>query len=447
MQNNRRVVITGMGVVSPFGLGINKFKENLFAGKSAAHMITDFDVSELPTRFAASISLQEKELDSMIENQKSLKTMSRAMKFAIISAHEAVKASKLQPGKVDPYRLGISMGAGGLGLWDLDYSKQLSRIIYDSMEDTNGEFSFGKIWKNVLERVHPLTPLKALPNMAAANIAINYNARGHCQTITTACTSGTQAIGEAYRLIKHDIADVMIAGASDSMINPNGLVAFSTLGVMSKNNNEYSNAIRPFDKRRDGFMIGEGGAMFVLEEQDHCLQRGAEPLAEVIGYSSINDAFRLTDEPPQAWGSIKAMRLAMEDALINPEQIDYINAHGTGTVMNDKTETVAIKSVFGKFAYEIPISSTKSMIGHLVAAAGAVELTASVLALCHQRIPPTINYQEYDPECDLDYVPNISREKKLEVVLSNSFGFGGQNACLVIRKVNKQKSLPNERSS
>lgn len=435
MKNDRPVVITGMGAVSPFGVGIDKFKENLFAGKSAAQMITAFDVLELPTRFAASVPLQEKELDSIVENQKSLKTMSRAIKFAVIAAQEAVNASGLQPNKIDPYRFGISIGTGGLGLWDLDYSKQLSRIIYDSIDDKSGEFSFGKVWKNVLERVHPLTPLKALPNMAAANIAINYNARGHCQTITTACTSGTQAVGEAYRLIKYGITDAMITGASDSMVNPNGLVAFSTLGVMSRNNNEYSNAIRPFDKRRDGFMIGEGGAMFVLEGLDHCLERGAEPLAEVIGYASVNDAFRLTDEPPEAWGSIKAMKLALEDASTNPEQVDYINAHGTGTVMNDKTETLAIKSVFDKFAHEIPISSTKSMIGHLVAAAGAVELTACVLSLSHQEIPPTINYEEYDPECDLDYVPNISREKKLEVVLSNSFGFGGQNACLVIRNV------------
>jgi 3-oxoacyl-[acyl-carrier-protein] synthase II len=435
MKNDRHVVITGMGVVSPFGLGVNNFNENIFAGKSAAQMITAFDVSGLPTRFAASVPLDEGELDSMVENQKSLKTMSRAIKFAVIAAQEAVNDSGLHHDELDPYRFGISIGAGGLGLWDLDYSKQLSGIIYDSIDETNKEFSFGRVWKNILEQVHPLTPLKALPNMAAANIAINYNARGHCQTITTACTSGSQAIGEAYRLIKHGITDVMIAGASDSMVNPNGLVAFSTLGVMSKNNDEYSEAIRPFDKRRDGFMIGEGGSMFVLEELGHCLRREAEPLAEVIGYASINDAFRLTDEPPEAWGSVKAMKLALEDASLNAKQVDYINAHGTGTLMNDKTETFAIKSVFDKFAFDIPISSTKSMIGHLVAAAGAVELTACVLALKHKRIPPTINYKENDPDCDLDYVPNISREKELEIILSNSFGFGGQNACLVIKKV------------
>lgn len=436
MKNDRRVVITGMGIVSPFGVGIDNFKENIFAGRSAAQMITAFDVSGLPTRFAASVPFSEMELDAMVENKKSLKTMSRAIKFAVISAQEAMNASGLQPDKVDPYRFGTSIGAGGLGLWDLDYSTRLTQIIYNSIDKSSGEFSFGKVWKNVLEEIHPLTPLKALPNMAASNIAINYNARGHCQTITTACTSGTQAIGEAYRLIKFGIADIMISGASDSMINPNGLVAFSTLGVMSKNNDEYLDAIRPFDKRRDGFMIGEGGAMLILEELNHCLQRGAEPIAEIIGYASINDAFRLTDEPPEAWGSIQAMKLALADASINPEQVDYINAHGTGTVMNDKTETLAIKSVFDKFAHEIPISSTKSMIGHLVAAAGAAELTACVLALKYQTVPPTINYQEYDPECDLDYVPNTSRGKNLKIILSNSFGFGGQNACLVIRKVN-----------
>ncbi len=219
------------------------------------------------------------------------------------------------------------------------------------------------------------------------------------------------------------------------MINPNGLVAFSMVGVMSKNNREYQTAARPFDRRRDGFMLGEGAAIFILEELEHCKQRGAEPYGEIVGYASTCDAFRLTDEPVEAWGSIEAMKLALADAGLAPDRVDYINAHGTGTPMNDRTETHAIKKVFKEKAYALPISSTKSMIGHLVAAAGAVEFAACILAMRHQIIPPTINYQEPDPECDLDYVPNHARDARLESILSNSFGFGGQNACLILKKV------------
>jgi 3-oxoacyl-[acyl-carrier-protein] synthase II len=224
------------------------------------------------------------------------------------------------------------------------------------------------------------------------------------------------------------------------MINPNGVVAFSTLGVMTKNNREYKTAARPFDRRRDGFMLGEGAAVFILEELEHCRRRGAVPLAEIVGYASTCDAYRLTDEPPDASGSIKAMQLALASAGKDPGSVDYVNAHGTGTKMNDRTETFALKSVFGEHARTLMVSSTKSMIGHLVAAAGAVELAACLLALKHQCVPPTINYAEPDPECDLDYVPNHAREACVNVVLSNSFGFGGQNACLVVQKY--QDALP-----
>ncbi|MEE9598099.1 MAG: beta-ketoacyl-[acyl-carrier-protein] synthase family protein, partial [Acidiferrobacterales bacterium] len=266
-----------------------------------------------------------------------------------------------------------------------------------------------------------------------AHIAIMTNARGHCQTVTTACTSSAQAIGEAYRQIKHGITDVVVAGGSDAMINPYGLVAFSTLGVMSTNNDEWRTAARPFDLRRDGFMLGEGAAVVILEEEQHCRRRGAQPYAEVIGYASTSDAYRLTDEPPDAWGSIQAMTAAIEDAAIDPSLITYINAHGTGTKMNDRTETHAIRTVLGENAYGVPVSSTKSMIGHLVAAGGGIEFVTCVLALKYQTVPPTINYEEPDDACDLDYVPNEAREMPQNVILSNSFGFGGQNACLLIR--------------
>lgn len=435
-MNGRRVVVTGIGAVTPFGVGTKTFWENLANGNSGASMITSFDVSKLPTQFAAQVPLSDLELESFIENKKSLKTMSRSAKYAVIAAKEAVEDSGLDTASLNPYRFGTSIGASGVGLWDLEHSEQTLKIVYNSIETSNGmHLDHSKVWQNTLELVHPLTPLKALSNIATAHIAINHNARGNCQTITTACTSSAQSVGEAYRQIKFGIADIMIAGGRDSMINPNGLVAFSTLGVLSTNNKEYETASRPFDKSRDGFMIGDGAGMLILEDLEHCKKRGGEPYGEIIGYASVCDAFRLTDEPPEAWGSVAAMEMSLNDAHINPCDIDYINAHGTGTSMNDRTETHAIKTVFKEHAFSIPVSSTKSMIGHLVAAAGSTEFAACILAMKNQVIPPTINYHEPDSACDLDYVPNHARDGKLNVILSNSFGFGGQNACLIIKKM------------
>lgn len=435
-MTDRRVVISGLGTVTPFGVGAPCFWENISRGKSAATLIKTFDASKLPTRFAAPVPLNNNDLNSLIKNKKSLKTMCRSAKFAVVAAEEAFCESGLDPNKINPYRMGTSLGAGGIGLWDLEHSHKVLEIVYNSIERSNSmSIEYSNVWKNTLDYLHPLSPLKGLSNIPTAHISVNYNARGNCQTITTACTSSAQAIGEAYRQIKYGIADIMIAGGHDSIINPYGIVAFSMLGVMSKNNSEYKTASRPFDKRRDGFMVGEGSAIFVLEEFQHCKQRGGEIHCEVVGYASTSDAFRLTDEPPEAWGSIESMKLALADAKSNPESIDYINAHGTGTPMNDKTESFAIKSILKEKAYEVPISSTKSMIGHLVAAAGGVELAACVLALKNQVIPPTINYEIPDPECDLDYVPNHAREARLNLIMSNSFGFGGQNASLVIRKM------------
>ena len=432
----RRVAITGMGSVTPFGVGVSRFRDNLFRGNSAASLITSFDTSRLPTKFGAPVPLAEAELDPLVQNQKSLKTMSRTAKFAVIAADEAVKDSGLDMSRVDPYRLGVSIGTGGVGFWDVEHSNQMFQLVAESLDGGNGRMvDPSKVWQNTLEKTNPLTPLKALPNMVAAHIAINHNARGSCQTLATACTSSAQAIGEAYRQIKAGISDVILSGGADSMIHPYGFVGFSALGVMSKNNSEYRTAARPFDRRRDGFMLGEGASIFVLEELERCKQRGAELYGEIIGYASSCDAFRLTDEPPEAWGCIEAIKMALADARLNPDSVDYVNAHGTGTVMNDKTETFAIKSVFGDKARSLPVSSTKSMIGHLVAAAGAVEFTACVLAMKGQIIPPTINYETPDEACNLDYVPNRAREARLNIILSNSFGFGGQNACLILRNL------------
>jgi 3-oxoacyl-[acyl-carrier-protein] synthase II len=431
----RRVVVTGTGVVSPFGVGARLYWESISAGRTASRLISTFDVSGMPTRFAASLPMSNEDLEQFIENKKSLKTLSRAGMFAVIAAQEAATEAGLDPHRLNPYRVGTSIGAGGVGLWDVDSSVQLLDIAAESFgTSAAGARDYGKAWRNTFEKVHPLQPLKGLSNIPTAHIAINHNARGNCQTITTACTSSAQAIGEAYRQIKYDIADVMIAGGSDSLINPNGLLCFSLLGVMSKNNDEYATAARPFDARRDGFMVGEGSAVFILEELEHCRRRKAEPYAELIGYASTSDAYRLTDEPPEAWGSIEAMRSALASARVNASEVDYINAHGTGTRMNDSAETFAIRTVFGEHATGLAVSSTKSMIGHLVAAAGAVEFAACLMAMKHRVIPPTINYEVSDPACDLDYVPNTARDAAVNVILSNSFGFGGQNACLVMKR-------------
>lgn len=435
-MGERRVVVTGAGVVSPFGAGSDIFWNNIRDGNSAASLIKTFDASELPVKFFAPVPISEIDLDELIEDKKPVKTMCRAAKFAMIAADEAVKDSGIDTSSVDPYKFGTSMGASGIGYWDVEFTKLfLGLILSGAKQETVGDLSQSKIWNHILKNLSPLTPLKELSNIATAHIAIKYNARGNCQTVTTACTSSAQAIGDAYRQIKSGYADVIIAGGSDSMANPYGVVAFSLLGVLSKNNEEYLTALKPFDKRRDGFMIGEGSAVFVLEEYEHSRKRGANIYSEIKSFASTNDAYRLTDEPPDAGGSVKAMELALEYAGIDRSSVDYINAHGTGTRMNDKNETLAIKKVFGNRAYSIPVSSTKSMIGHLVAGAGAIEFAACLLAMKNQIIPPTINYEIPDEDCDLDYVPNISRDAHLNVIQSNSFGFGGQNACLIIKKV------------
>ena len=429
----RRVMVTGMGVVSPFGVGKKVYWDGLSAGRSGVRLITSFDASQLPTRFAATVPETDAELEAYVANQKALKTMSRSARFAVVAAAEAAGEAGLQPDTYDPIRLGTSLGAGGLGMMDLSFLIPAGRLIREAAS-TGNRGDAGKFWRELYEGINPVSTLQWLPNIPTSHIAINHNARGVSLTVATACTSSAQAIGEAYRLIKNGVVDAMIAGGADSIINPYGLIAFSGLGVISRNNEEFETAARPFDRRRDGFVLGEGAAVFILEDWEHCRRRSVTPYCEIIGYGSASDAYRLTDEPPDAHGSISAMRMAVDDAALSVDRIDYINAHGTGTPMNDRTETFAIKSLLGSHARSVPVSSTKSMVGHLVAAAGAIEAAATFLALRHQAIPPTINYLEPDPDCDLDYVPNVMRPAPIGIALSNSFGFGGQNACLIAAK-------------
>jgi 3-oxoacyl-[acyl-carrier-protein] synthase II len=432
----RRAVISGMGIVSAYGPGIDVFWENISSGQSAAKLISGFDAKDYPVRFAAEITAERYNPREFIENKKSIKIMSKAVRFVLGAAEMAVRDAGVSRDSCDPQRFGVTLGAGGVGpvdaeLWsEIRYGDAAQRV----QESENDRENVGQIFKIVMGQINPLTPLKILPNMAAAHTAIIHGAQGSNYTIATACTSSAQAIGESLRQIQRGENDVVITGGTDSMINPMGVLGFNMLGVLSRNNDNYRKASRPFDRKRDGFMLGEGAAVLILEELEHCLKRNGKIYAEVVGYATTSDAFRITDEPPDGYGIAEVMRRAMRDAGTPPEKIDYINAHGTSTQMNDRTETRAIKQVFGDGAYEVPISSTKSMIGHWAAACGAAELIACTMAMKHGVLPPTINYEEPDLECDLDYVPNQAVPGEIKICLSNSFGFGGQNACLVISR-------------
>lgn len=435
MNNLKRVVISGIGLVSPYGIGRTLFWENLHNGVSAAKKITSFDSAGMPTHFWANTPETDEALTERLAQKKTAKILTRTGKMSLIAAAEAVEQAGINFSDLNPYRVGISVGAAGIGLADPDVAPishdTSSWLKANNLSDTT-EYEY---WQTMMSKTHPLLPVKAIPNAISAHLSIIYNIRGNCQTITTACTSSSQAIGEAFLKIKYGLSDVMLAGGSDSVTNPSCMLSFSLLGVLSRNNANFEQASRPFDRDRDGFLLSEGATFFILEDYEHCKKRGGIPLAELCGFGCTSDAYRVTDEPDDARGSIEAMKLAINEANLNVSDISYINAHGTSTVMNDKIETFAIKQVFGEYAKKIPISSNKSMIGHLVAGAGAIELAASVLSMQHNIIPPTINLENPDDECDLDYVPNMARDADLQAIISNSFGFGGQNSCLVIKKI------------
>lgn len=435
MEGSNRVVISGIGVLSPFGIGCNLFWDQLHQGGSAAKRISSFDASNMPTQFWANAPQSNEELSELVEPRKTSKLLTRSGKMGLIAAAEAVKQCGIDFSFLPHHKVGISIGVGGIGLVKGDLPRNSVPKYHDLKSNTFSYEEEGKYWKEMLDNTSPLLSLLSIPNSISAHLSIKYKAQGNCQTITTACTSSSQAIGEAFHKIKYGLSEVMITGGSDSMTDPNSLLSFGLLGVLSTNNDEFESASRPFDRDRDGFLIGEGSAFFILESYKHCKERGGTALAEITGFGCTSDAYRITDEPEDAHGSIAAMQTALAEAKLNPEEISYINAHGTSTVMNDQIETFAIKKVFGDAAYNIPVSSNKSMIGHLVAGAGAIELAASVLSMQNNIIPPTINLHNADPNCDLDYVPNTARDAKLRAILSNSFGFGGQNSCLIIEKM------------
>lgn len=434
----RRVVITGMGWITPLGFDIDDVWRRLLAGESAIGRTTIFDASTFPTTFSAEVRGFDLDrfLGAMSEPHRSA---SRNAGFAIAAAQIAWDHAGLSRcGTLDPTAVGVYLG-GGEGPMDFDNFVAAAVAGWDPQgKGGRGDLDAVRWAEVAYERLNAVVEFEQDPNMAAGHIAVLFNAQGPNFNTLTACAASTQAIGEATMLIRRGDADVMISGGTHSMIHPFGVTGFNRLTALSTRNDDMTTASRPFDRTRDGFVLGEGSGMLILEEYEHAKRRGATMYAEVVGYGSTADAFRVTDIHEDGRGAIAAMRLALEDAGRTPADIHYISAHGTGTQENDKIESKAIVSLFADLARSVPVSSIKSMMGHLIAAAGAVELITCVLAIRDQIVPPTMNYHEPDPNIQLDYVPNKARPCRVETCMSNSFGFGGQNDALVITRALQQ---------
>jgi 3-oxoacyl-[acyl-carrier-protein] synthase II len=422
-----RAVITGIGVISPVGNDAESFATALEKGQSGVDHIRSFDATDFPTRIAAEV--KNFDPSRFVEKKKALKLMGKNIQFAMAAAKLAVEDSKLKLDTMDPATVGVVMGASIVN----SNIFELADAVKHSLDD-DGKFSLKKFGSEGKNQIFPLSLLRHLPNMVSCHISIAHNCQGINNTITTACAAGVQAIGEAYRAIARGDAKAILCGAADSRIDPLGMVSYSLLGAVSTRNDDPKGASRPFDGGRDGFVVGEGSAVFVLESLENARARGAKVYAEVVGYGSAGDCFRVTDPHEEGRGSVHAMRSALRDAKLTVDNIDYIAAHGTSTELNDRMETRALKTVFGDRAYKVPVSSIKSAIGHLGAACGAASAASAALAIDRGMIPPTLNYSTPDPECDLDYVPNEARRAKIDVAMVNSFGFGGQNAALLVRR-------------
>ncbi|NOX62874.1 MAG: beta-ketoacyl-ACP synthase II [Chloroflexi bacterium] len=408
----RRVVITGMGAITPVGHDVEESWEHLLAGQSGIDYVTLFDASPYPTRIAAEV----KDWDpTRYLPRKEARRMARCSQMALGAAHQALDDAGLPTGEDLGERAAVVIGTG-LGGFE---------IYQDTLMESFKRGAF---------RVRPMAAVGGLPNMPAFHISQRFGAQGPLNTVVTACAAGTQAIGEGVELIRSGAADIVLAGGVEALIGHMFFAGFTSMKAISTSNDPPQKASRPFDRTRDGFVIGEGAAVFVLEELEHALARGARIYAEVLGHSASADAFHVAAPEPEGRGAQRAMRWALLDAGVEPDEVDYINAHGTSTPLNDKTETYAIKQVFGEHAYELAVNSTKSMIGHAFGGAGAIEAIAVTKSVQEDRLHPTINLEHPDPECDLDYVPEGARETEVNVALSNSFGLGGQNACLVIGK-------------
>jgi 3-oxoacyl-[acyl-carrier-protein] synthase II len=413
----RRVAITGLGVVAPNGLGKEAFWSACVDGRSGVGPIRTFDASAHPVKIAAEVP--EFDINQYVpsEHRKSLKIMGRAMRFGVAASALAVRDSGLDLSRENPERVGLIMGTG---LVPIDLL-EVTPLLADSA-DESGHLQVDRLGGQGSGALFPLWLLKYLPNMVAAHISMIHNAQGPNSTITTACAAGTQAVGEAFRLIQRNDADIVLAGGADSRIDPLLLLAYTALGALSTAHRPPQEVSRPFDGERDGFVLGEGAAVLVLEELERAKRRGAVIYAEVLGLGSSFDAYAVTRPDPEARGAARAIRWALDEARTDYHDVDYINAHGTSTRLNDLMETRAVKSVFGEGAKLLPLSSIKSMVGHLIGAAGAVEAVALALTLSTGIVPPTINQTHPDPECNLDYVPNTAREMRVRTAVSTSFG-------------------------
>jgi 3-oxoacyl-[acyl-carrier-protein] synthase II len=425
----RRVVVTGLGVVAPNGMGKEQFWTACANGKSGVGAIRSFDASHHPVRIAAEVP--EFDVTPFVppSHRKNVKIMSRAMRFAVGAAGLAVSDSGLELERENPEQIGVVMGTGLVPV-DLE---ELAPALVEAWNG-DGRLQARQLGQHANGAIEPMWILKYLPNMAAAHISLALNLQGPNSTITTACVAGTQAVGEAARLIARGDADLMLAGGADSRIDPLLFLAYSALGALSRSDRPAHEVSRPFDARRDGFVLGEGAGVLVLEEMTRARKRGATIYAEVVGLGSSFDAYSITKPDPEAKGAGRAIQWALREARTDPRDVDYINAHGTSTRLNDLMETTAVKQVFGENAKTLPLSSIKSMVGHLIGAAGAVEAVALAMTLHQGVLPPTINHTYPDPECDLDYVPNCAREIPVDTAVSTSFGFGGQNAALVMKR-------------
>lgn len=424
---NRRVVITGVGLVTPLGYDVETVWKRLLNGESGVGRITLFDASNFQTQIAAEV--KDWDISKIGENPDDWINTDRHTCFAVGAAQYAMKDSGLLDQDFDHTRLGVYTGAGE-GRQDFD---MFAKMMIAALQE-DGSLDHGKFVQKGMEILDPVRELEQEPNMPAAYIAARFEALGPNINCLTACAASAQAVGEAVEIIRRNEADLMIAGGAHSMIHPFGVTGFNLLTALSTHNDFPEKASCPFDKNRSGFILGEGAAMLVLEDLDHAKARGARIYGEIVGYGSTSDAYRITDIHPEGRGAISCMKMALESAGLKPEEIDYINAHGTSTSVNDRVETLAIRKTFGDYADKIPVSSTKSMTGHLIAAAGASELIYCLLAIRDQILPPTINYETQDPVCDLDYIPNEARKAKCDTVLSNSFGFGGQDISLIVQR-------------
>lgn len=426
MQN--RVVITGIGWITPMGHSIDEVWKRLLAGDTGIARTSIFDANTFPTCISAEV--KDFDLKRHIPDLAQHPSVGRNTSFALAACAQAWKAAKLDDATLDLDRVGIYLGSGE-GSLDFDAYTAAALASWKPEENNIDAVKWAQI---ATERMNMVREVEQEPNMPLSHVALLTGARGPALNCLTACAASTQAIGEATEILRRGDADVMIGGGAHSMIHPFGVTGFNRLTALSTANDHPAKASRPFDNQRGGFVLGEGAGMVILETLDHAKARNAPILAEVVGYGSTADAFRITDQHPEGTGAVIAMKEALKDANLTPQDIHYINAHGTGTRENDGNETGAIKQVFGEHAKNVPVSSIKSMMGHLIAAAGAVELITCVLALRDQTLPPTMNLDFPDPDCDLDYIPNQARKATVNAAMSNSFGFGGQNDTIIVKQ-------------